>query len=267
MKAERRFNENEVSAIFEQAARAQQAAQHQASQGEGLTLAELQQIGREAGITPEFIARAAAAVDQGGAVPPPATLMGLPISAARTVDLPGPLSDEAWDRLVVDLRETFNARGRIRRDGSLREWSNGNLQALLEPIENGHRLRLRTLKGSAEGTIYGEVALIMIGLGFLLVMGLSDSFEPTSLQMVVMGMLALLGLGGFGTTAGRLRSWAEERERQMAAIAARAVDLAGSPNLVPAAREEPVLTRRLDFEPSPEAEELPQARNPRRTRG
>jgi hypothetical protein len=267
MSAERRFNEKEVTAIFEQATRAQQAAQQHAVNGEGLTLAELQQIGREAGITPEFIARAAATVEQGGSAQPPATRMGLPISVSRTVDLPGPLSEEAWDRLVVDLRETFNARGRIRRDGSLREWSNGNLRAMLEPTENGHRLRLRTLKGSAEGTIYGEIALIAIGVCFLLVMGLSDSFEPTSLQMGVMGLLTMLGLGGFGATAGRLRNWAEERERQMEAIAARAVDLAHAPISVPAHREEPVLARDLDLGSFQDAEEAPPARNPRRTRG
>jgi DNA-3-methyladenine glycosylase II len=37
------------------------------------------------------------------------------------------LSDDQWDRLVVDLRETFNAAGIVGREGSLRQWRNGNL--------------------------------------------------------------------------------------------------------------------------------------------
>ena len=106
MSAEHRYSEQEIAAIFKQAAEAQEAAQQQKSPGEGLTLAELQQIGQETGITPEFIARAAAAVDRTGPSLPPTTYFGIPISVARTVDLPGPLSDDGWDQLVVDLRES-----------------------------------------------------------------------------------------------------------------------------------------------------------------
>ncbi len=48
---ERRFNEAEVAAIFEHAAEAQQISQYQFPQAEGMTLAELQEIGREVGIS------------------------------------------------------------------------------------------------------------------------------------------------------------------------------------------------------------------------
>src|SRR5215207_1734059 len=118
MSPERQYNEQEVAAIFKHAAAGQESAQRQLPQGGGLTLAELEQIGKEAGITPEYIARAAAAA-RTGPVMPPTTYLGFPVSVARTVDLPGPLSDEAWDRLVADLRETFQATGEVRHDGSL----------------------------------------------------------------------------------------------------------------------------------------------------
>src|SRR6185369_2512687 len=68
--------------------------------------------------------------------------------------------EDEWDRLVVDLRETFDARGTIRSDGSLKQWTNGNLQALLEPTATGHRLRLRTVMGAAR-------AQLTAGLGVL----------------------------------------------------------------------------------------------------
>ncbi len=48
------------------------------------------------------------------------TVLGLPIGVARTVDLNRRLTDEEWERLVVQLREVFNARGRTRTEGSLR---------------------------------------------------------------------------------------------------------------------------------------------------
>ncbi|MEX2153276.1 MAG: hypothetical protein WD825_08045 [Gemmatimonadaceae bacterium] len=43
---ERRFNEAEVAAIFERATEAQQTGQRQLPSGEGMTLAQLQEIGR-----------------------------------------------------------------------------------------------------------------------------------------------------------------------------------------------------------------------------
>src|SRR6266550_289724 len=72
---------------------------------------------------------------------------------ARNVNLNRRLTDEEWERLVVQLREVFNARGRTRSDGSLRQWTNGNLQVLLEPTATGHRLRFGTTHGAARGAI------------------------------------------------------------------------------------------------------------------
>ena len=91
---------------------------------------------------------------------PSTTILGLPISVERTVELNRWLSDAEWERLVVQLREVFSAKGRMSASGSFRQWTNGNLQALLEPSTNGHRLRLRTLKGSARGSIGVGLALI-----------------------------------------------------------------------------------------------------------
>src|SRR5258705_12577768 len=43
--------------------------------------------------------------------------------------------------------------GRTRSEGSLRQWTNGNLQVLLEPTETGHRLRFGTVHGGARAAI------------------------------------------------------------------------------------------------------------------
>ena len=117
MSPERQYNEDEVAAIFKQATADQKSAQPQLPPGGGLLLAELEEIGKEAGITPEYIARAAASLDRIGPIPSPAKAFGVPISVARTVELPGPLSDQAWHRLVADLRETFQATGEVRQEG------------------------------------------------------------------------------------------------------------------------------------------------------
>jgi hypothetical protein len=191
-----------------------------------LTLAELEQIGKEAGITPAYIARAAATLGQTGLTLPPTTYLGFPVSVARTVDLPGPLSDETWDRLVADLRETFQATGEVRRDGALRQWRNGNLHALIEPADSGHRLRLRTLNGNARGALLGGLAFFAMNLAFMLVAAVSAGMDPGTLLLALM---SAIGLGSMGVAAYHLPRWRAERARQMEGIAARAVERAGAP--------------------------------------
>ncbi len=260
MSPERRYDEQEIAAIFKQAATDQESAQRHLPHTEGLTLAELQQIGKEAGITPEFIARSAAAVDRTDHTQPPRRFLGLPISVARTVDLPGPLSDENWDRLVVELRETFQARGKRQRDGSLREWKNGNLHAVVEPTESGHRLRLRTVKGNAKRRLLGGLAVFAFGLVFLLK---SAFFDPLTVKMMVFTLISVMGLGSMGLTAFRLPRWARERARQMEAIAARAVELVGGQGA--RALREVAPSGRVDLDLPTDLAEAEQTRMKRRT--
>src|SRR5215470_12135652 len=160
---ERRFNEAEVSAIFERATEAPLVEQSQATPGEGMSLTELQAIGREVGISPERIAAAAQLVDRAPSAAP-RRIFGLPMGVERTIELNRRLSDEEWERLVVLLRETFHARGRIASHGSLRQWTNGNLQALLETTPTGQRVRLRTFKSSGPPRMAAGLAMLGVSV-------------------------------------------------------------------------------------------------------
>lgn len=162
--SERRFNEAEVAAIFERAAEAQQSGLHNLQSGEGMTLTDLQDIGREVGISREQLALAAKAIELGGR-PTSSEFLGLPVGVGLIIDLGRKLSDDEWDRFVVDRRETFDARGTLRSEGSLRHWANGNLQAHLEPTATGHRIRLRTVKGDARGLIIGGLGMLGFATG------------------------------------------------------------------------------------------------------
>jgi hypothetical protein len=226
MSPERQYNKQEVAAIFEQATADQESAQRRLPQGGGLNLAELEQIGKEAGIRPESIARAAATLDRVGPILPPSTSLGFPVSVARMVDLPGPLSDQAWDRLVADLRETFQATGEVRHEGSLRQWRNGNLHALIEPTDSGHRLHLRTLNGNARSALIGGLAFFTINLALMLVAAASAGMNPGTL---LIALLSAIGLVSMGVAAYQLPRWRAERARQMEEIAARAVQRVEAP--------------------------------------
>ena len=121
MDSERRYTEDEVRKILDLATEVESERGPEAGGSTGLTLREIHEIGKEVGISGEVITRAATSLDR----PEPTrlatqTFLGQKIGVGRTVDLPRPLTDHEWDLLVSDLRETFEANGRIRNEGSFR---------------------------------------------------------------------------------------------------------------------------------------------------
>ncbi len=227
----RRYNDEEVAAIFERASEAPPPRGRQPrSVADGMTLAELQEIGREVGIAPESVALAARALDQRGAAAA-RRFLGFPIGVERTIELDRQLSDDEWERLVVDLRETFDARGMVRYDGPFRQWTNGNLQALLEPTATGHRIRLRTVKGDARSLMAGGLAILGGGTATLIAMLIARGASDLG-AVAAVGFLAAMGLGMFLIGALRLPGWARLRQRQMEDLATRlAAEPHGPPQL------------------------------------
>lgn len=116
------------------------------------------------------------------------------------------------------LRDTFAARGRVERHGTLREWRNGNLTALLEPTARGHRLRLSTRKGDARGLLgFGAGSLIVGAVTGLpaLFLGAPLDFAP----LLPSAIMAAVGLATIGRATWSLPRWARTREAQMESLA------------------------------------------------
>jgi hypothetical protein len=217
MTDERRYSEEDAAAIFQRAAEAQQGRRPQLQASEGMTLAQLKEIGGEVGIPPELVADAARSIDNTGR-PVSRTFLGLPIGVGRTVELDRKLSDSEWEQLVSDLRETFDARGAVRYDGPFRQWTNGNLQALLEPTATGHRLRLRTLKGDARALMTAGIGLVGVA-AVTFVAAVANGLAGNAWSAAV--SMSLMGLGLFGIGAIRLPAWARLRRQQMETVASR----------------------------------------------
>jgi len=213
---DRRYNDKEMAAIFRAATEGSQSPQREVPTEEGLTLTELQAIGREVGISPTAVAQAAQALDvrQGAAS---RTILGLPIGVARTVNLNRRLTDHEWEQLVVQLREVFNAQGTTRSNGSFRQWTNGNLQVLLEPTETGHRLRFRTVHGAARASI--GAGLAALGVTATVAIATTVSGHVGDAMSGIVFLLAA-GVGMILNGAIRLPGWARLRGRQMDALAA-----------------------------------------------
>jgi hypothetical protein len=204
--AERRYTDEETAAIFKAAAELQQATPispgsgaTSANAGDGMTLAQLQD-GLER--------RGRASVRR---------FLGLPIGVGRTVALDRTLTDAEWERLVVDLRQTFDARGRLRTDGAFRQWTNGNLQALLEPTPTGQQLRLRSMKGDAYTWIRGGFAILAFDAFLVALRAMNGRVDGGGIVF----MLGAFGAAMIGMGALRIPAWAKERQRQMEDIVAR----------------------------------------------
>jgi hypothetical protein len=215
--AERQYNQEEVATIFERASEHDRNLPASAG-GKGMSLAALEEIGREVGISAESISLAAQSLDQPAQQASP-TLLGLPIGVGRTVEFARPLSESDWEALVGDLRTTFRARGNLRQDGRFRQWSNGNLRALLEPTPGGHRLRLQTTNGNARRMMsMGGVFLVVAAAMFAV-----DSLGGKLTAEAVTGLevLALSGAGVFAAGAFRVSSWARLRKAQIDEVIAR----------------------------------------------
>jgi hypothetical protein len=202
---DRRYTDDEVAAIFRAAAEGSDSGTVPSGQAGGLTLPDLQAIAREVGIAPEAVALAARSLEHPLERPASRTFLGLPIAVERTVALDRRLTDAEWELLVVELREVFHARGTLRAQGSLREWSNGNLHAFLEPTPTGHRLRLGTVKGDARAS----VAVGAVSVGTALAMSAAAAASGTLAQAAV-AIAALTAAGAALVANGTLRlpGWA-----------------------------------------------------------
>lgn len=223
MTDERRYQEDEVAQIFEAAA-APAVSRRDGGSAQGLTLAELQAIGREVGIAPERIAEAASSLERSHARVARRTDFTMPISVGRVLELPRPLTDREWALLVAELRQTFGARGNETSQGDTRQWTNSNLHAFVEPTATGYRLRLGTLKGDAR-------PLNRLG-AFGMVMGMFVFLSPLLSGAAGADFAGALLIGGAGAgtlayNALRLPRWAREREEQMDYLIERARALIG----------------------------------------
>ncbi|MEM6645574.1 MAG: hypothetical protein AAF730_04905 [Bacteroidota bacterium] len=258
MASPRRYSEEEIAAIFQKAVETQEIARRQRAPERGLTLDELKAIGAESGIDAAFIEHAATTAHVQPAETDQVTYLRVPIGVSHTVDLPGTLSDENWERIVGECRHMFRAEGKVATRGATREWSNGNLKIIAELSETGHRLRMRTVKSDAQGLIMMSALFGALGLAFTifsLVSSVNTDIPETGVVFFWVGLA--MGL----VTALQQPSWARKREQQMAMLAEKATAWVEADATKALAASTPTLT----IPDAPQATTVP-SRNGQRTK-
>jgi hypothetical protein len=107
----RRFSEEEVALIIKRAAELQQTEETADEPGNALTLGEVEQIAKEAGIDPLLIRRAAQSLDRAEVANRPSPWAGAPTRLVfeRVVD--GEVSSDVYEELIDTVRRTIGDNG------------------------------------------------------------------------------------------------------------------------------------------------------------
>lgn len=231
MNNDRRFGDDEIREIFERAGAPEDAARHSREFSAGLTLAELQAIGQEVGLSPVRIADAAAALTL-PAASNDRTRLGMPVSVARTISLSRLPTDHEWELLLADLRTTFGVHGKDASTGNTREWTSGTTFAVIEPTVYGPRIRLGSAKPWATAVNAAGFAWILTGL--LTLVALLRTGDLAGGNAFLPAIAGAVGITTFVYNGRRLGRWA----RGCAAHMDHVLDLArlilvGEPKTIP----------------------------------
>ena len=221
MSKERRYQDHEIRQILDLAIGEDDGPAQSLPAVDGLTLVELQEVGREVGVLPERITQAAAAFEARGESVPRGTAIGLPTSVGRVVPLPRNPSDREWELLIAELRTTFGVKGEVTSQGGLREWSHGSLHAFIEPTETGHRLRLTDSNAAVGGIFLGGLVIAFAAMIFVVLLGKEDP----GFKFAFPAFISLLGGSLMAGIATSLPKWAREQERRMEHISRYSVSL------------------------------------------
>lgn len=273
---ERTYTEHEIAAIFEQASERQTGTSGRDA-SPGLTLAEVELAGREAGLDPAAVRAAAAALDAG--IDRPARSGR--VVAERWID--EPLSAGAWEDLVGSLRLRFGSSSQwwtadTTTLGAAQEWTHTAMSGLrttvtLSPREEATLLRVQQEDAGLEDerTMGWVVAAFFAAIPSMLTGALvAETFGFGDLAGIV-AMLAVFAasaaLGAPRVTA-RMRRARARLAQQVERVADDLAVQLGEATPRPAAHDasEPPAPR-LDLsalaEPPPDAEPLSKRRRTR----
>lgn len=195
---DRRFTDREIGLILR---RAVELEENSPSAGlpaaRGLTLEELQDIGRDAGIDPSMVALAAQELD-GRKGLEPLTPMG-PSGARRAVrTIPGKLPEEVTSELMRIVDREVEAQGTVGEAlGGVRWTSNTRFlstQVSVEPSGNDTLLRVEErFSDAVRGPLHGIPAAWGLVIG--LAVGLEELALALPLAIVISAIAALVGWG------------------------------------------------------------------------
>ena len=168
----RRFNDKEVARIIKHASELQEE-EAPAESSTGLSLVELEQVAKEAGLDPALIRRAAADLDTRITDQRPSAVLGAPttLRLERTID--GEVPVEEYEAIVLEVQRTFGAVGTAATLGRTLSWtlssanrrhSARSVQVVITPRGGRTTIRVEEQMGTLVGGLFGGAAGVGSGL-------------------------------------------------------------------------------------------------------
>jgi hypothetical protein len=234
---ERRFNDEEVALIIKRAAELQQTEQTAQEPGNALSLSEVEQIAKEAGIDPRLIRQAALGLDKHEITNRPSPWLGAPVRIVfeRVVD--GEIPTEEFETIVDEVRRSMGQNGIPSVLGRSLAWSSTmsggrrrargrQVDVSVVPRGGVTTIRVEEELGNVAGALVGGIVGGGGGGSSGLVMGIGMGIFHSAAMAA--GLLAF-SLGGFYLLARTIYSGiAAKREKQIRELADRLAEVAES---------------------------------------
>lgn len=160
--APRRYSEKEAGRILRKAAEMQRA-EPSAADPSGFSLAELEDVAREAGIDPAVVRRAASQLDVSRGESVGSALAGGPLSIRVEREVPGEYPAERFDTLVPLIQSASPWQGHAGVVGKTLTWSaradsnTSSLQVLVAAADGRTLVRAEERLGGYVGALFGGV--------------------------------------------------------------------------------------------------------------
>ena len=198
--AGRRFNEKEVADIIKRASELQQV-ESTAESTTGMSLAELEQIAREAGLDPALVRRAASDLDTRVSDRQPSPFLGAPTTLVleRTID--GEVPADEYEAIVLEIQRELGGVGSASTLGRSLVWTmqrshgprarTSTVQVTITPRNGRTTIRmveqLSQLAGGLFGGLMGGLGAGTSGFAMGIGMGVFDSAAIT--VAIIAGMI------------------------------------------------------------------------------
>lgn len=173
----RTYNEKEIGQLIRRASRLHEDS---ADSGERqLSLAEVQVLAEELGLSPEHLQTAALELEDKDRTRRGVPWWGGPFRVDHHVSIPASLTEDQWASIVLEIEDSIGSAGRIRHIGAAREWTRytgegeggANLettQVTLQPHGSNTAVRIQKRFGGAAFFAYLAASLPAVSLAILL---------------------------------------------------------------------------------------------------
>ena len=193
-----RYGDREVARILKRATELQRA-EPSAPDPAGLTLSDLTEIAREAGIDPEILRRAAAELEIGGrASTLGGRLAGAPLTLRIEQSVSGEIPVDRFDAIIPRIQEAAGGQGTASAVGRTLTWSShttdktSSQQVLISSSEGRTLIRWEERFSGLAGALFGGIVAgggvgIGLGLGTALGAALGSATLGFGLPVVIGG--------------------------------------------------------------------------------